>query len=92
MKAVLSRAARRVGQTVAGILPVAVLARLGMPALAAAVVLAVLVLGVTCWVINSDSRTDRVNRMMLACRGNARCLRAGTSAPSPSRRRRNYQR
>jgi len=32
-------------------------------------------------VISSDSRTDRVNRMMLACRGNARRLKAGTSAP-----------
>ena len=70
------------GRTAAGMLPVAVLVRLGMPALAALVFLAVLVLGVTCWVICDQDRSDRVNRMLLARRGDARCLNPRTSAPS----------
>ena len=88
MKTALARAARRAGRAVSGILPVAVLARLGLPALAAAVFLAVLVLGAACWVIGSDGQTDRVNRMLLACRGNAHCLKAATSAPRPPSRQR----
>jgi hypothetical protein len=73
----------------AGMLPAAVLIRLGMPALAAVVFLTVLILGMTCWIISSDERTSRVNRMMLARRGNARCLEMGASAPSlPTSRKR----
>ncbi len=63
-------------------LPVAVLVRLGMPALAALVFLAVLMLGVICWIISSPDRSERVARMLLARRGNARCLEAGVPAPS----------
>ena len=67
--------------------PAAIPIRLGMPTLAAAVFLAVLVLGVACWIISSDDRTGRVNRMMLARRGDARCLEAGAPAPpSPASR------
>lgn len=68
------------GQVAAGILPAALLARLGRPALAAVFLFAVLVLGVICWIISSQERSDRVARMMLALRGNARCLK-----PSPGR-------
>jgi hypothetical protein len=73
---------KHAGRTAAGMLPAAVLARVGMPALAALVFLAVLVLGVTCWIISDQDRSDRVNRMLLARRGDARCLKPGTSAPS----------
>jgi hypothetical protein len=66
------------GQVAAGTLPAALLLRLDMPALAAVLFLAVLVLGVVCWIIGSQERSDRVARMMLARQGNARCLR-----PSP---------
>ena len=76
MKNVLKHA----GKVVGGMLPAAVLVRIGMPALAAAVFLAVLVLGVICWIISSPERSDRVNRMLLARRGDARCLKPGTSA------------
>jgi hypothetical protein len=38
------------------------------------VVLAVLGLGVICWIIKSSDRCDRVNRMLLARRGEASCL------------------
>ena len=63
-------------------LPAVALVRLGIPALAAVVFLVVLVLAVICWVISSADRTDRVNRMMLARQGNARCLTPTSSAPS----------
>ena len=62
------------GRAAAGILPAAALAKLGIPALAALVFLGVLVLGVICWIISDQGRSDRVNRMLLARRGNARCL------------------
>jgi hypothetical protein len=80
------RGAARVGPSAArllaaaGLLPAALLARLGVPALAALVFLAVLVLGVACWIIDSGDRSDRVTRMILARRGDARCLAPGPSA------------
>ena len=70
------------GRLVAGLLPATLLLRLGMPALAALVLLAVLLLGVICWIIGSGDRSDRVYRMMLAGRGDARCLTPRVSAPS----------
>ena len=75
----------------AGILPAAALVRLSLPVLAALVLLAVLVLGVTCWVISSGERSDRVTRMILARRGDARSLvpePAAASLPAPRPRRR----
>jgi len=78
----MKNALRHAGQAVAGVLPAAILARLGVPALATVVFLIVLVLAVACWIINSDDRTGRVARMMLAKQGDARCL--GTGAPTPS--------
>lgn len=71
------------GQVVAGTLPAALLVRLGMPVLAALFSLAVLVLGVICWIIGSQERSDRVARMMLARRGNARCLKPSPGAATP---------
>lgn len=68
---------KHAGRAAAGMLPAAVLARLGVPALAAAVSLVVLVAGVTCWVLSSDDRSDRVNRILLARQGDARCLKPG---------------
>lgn len=76
MKNVLKHA----GQAAAGMLSAALLARLGEPALAALVFLAILVLGVACWIISNPERSDRVNRMLLASRGDARCLKSGSSA------------
>jgi hypothetical protein len=73
---------KHAGRAAAGMLPAALVVRLGMPALAALVLLAVLVIGVICWIINSDDRTGRVNRMMLARHGDARCLETDRSAPS----------
>lgn len=77
MKDVLKHASR----AAAGMLPAAFLARLGVPALAAVVFLAVAVLVVICWIISSDARTGRVARVMLARRGDARCLAPAPSAP-----------
>lgn len=65
----------------AGVLSTAVIAGLGLPALGALVFLAVLGLGVICWIISSDDRANRVTRIMLARRGNARCLKPGPARP-----------
>ena len=47
------------------------MAGLGLPALGS---LAVLVLGAACWVLGSEDRTARLSRVLLAWRGNTRCL------------------
>jgi len=66
-----------------------VLARLGMPALAAVVFLVVLALGAACWVIADGDRSDRVTRMIYARHGNARSLvPRSTAAPAGASRRR----
>jgi hypothetical protein len=63
----------------------AVLARLGFPAVAAAAGLAVLVLAAACWVLADRERSDRVSRILLARRGEARCLYPPDN-PSPEER------
>ena len=73
---------RHAGRTAAGVLPAALPAELGMPALGALVFLAIVVLAVICWVIASGDRTDRVSQMMLARRGEASFLVSGTAAAS----------
>ena len=73
---------RRTGRTAVGVLPAALLAELGMPALGAVVFLAIVVLAMICWVIASGDRTNRVSQMMLAHRGQADCLVPGTAVPS----------
>ena len=92
MKTVL----KHTGQVMAGLLPAALLVRLGTHGLAAMIIFAVLVVvlaglvvvlaflgrGMLRWIIDSSERSDRVNRMMLARQGDARCLKPGTSAPS----------
>jgi hypothetical protein len=81
-------AVRWAGRVTAGLLPAAALARLGVPALAAAVFLAVLALGAACWVIASGARSDRVTRMIYARHGNARSLPPGSpAAPARASRR-----
>jgi hypothetical protein len=73
----VKNALKHAGQAATGMLPAAFLARLGMPALAALVFLTILGLGVTCWIISSDERSARVSQIMLARRGDARCLDTG---------------
>lgn len=65
---------RRAAHVIAGAIPAAVLARLGMPALGAVLFLVVAGIAVGCWVIGSRDRTERVSRLLLACRGNVACL------------------
>jgi hypothetical protein len=73
---------------VASVSVVAVLAGLGFPAVAAAAGLVVLVLGVVCWVLSSNERSDRFARISLGIRGNAGCLYAAdgseNGAPPPA--------
>jgi hypothetical protein len=85
VKGALRTMLKHTARAAAGILPAAVLAGLGMPALGALVFLAVLVLGVICWIIGSGDRSERVTRMILARAGDPRCLPPPPSrAPSPS--------
>jgi hypothetical protein len=76
----------------AGAVPAVVLARLGLPVLGALVFLAVLAAGVTCWLLGSDDRADRVSRVLLAWKGNPGSLSVGTrttpalAAPPRTRR------
>ena len=79
MKTILKPAGRAAG----GTLSVAALTQLSMPELAAVGLLVVLVLGVICWIISSDDRSARVSRMMLARRGDAKCLETSASPPPP---------
>jgi hypothetical protein len=74
------RTVLRVG---AGVVPVAQLARLGLPALASVAFLAAAVLAAACWVIGSRDRCERAARLLLAARGNASALAPPPSAPSP---------
>jgi hypothetical protein len=73
---------KHAGRAMAAMLPAGLLAQLGMPTLAALVFLTVIVLGVTCWIINSADRSDRVIRMLFARRGDTRCPVQGSFAAS----------
>jgi hypothetical protein len=72
-------ALKHAGRMTAGVLSAGLLARLGLPALAALVVLGVLLLVVICWIIGNADRSDRMALMMLALQGKASCL-----APRPT--------
>jgi hypothetical protein len=83
---------RRAGKVVVGVVPVAQLARLGLPAFIALVAFAVMVLAVICWIIRSHDRCERVSRILLALRGNSAALTSGsgtatTPVPGPHVRR-----
>lgn len=74
---------RRTGKVAAWAAP-GLIAGIGLPALGALVLLAILAAGVTCWVLGSKDRTDRFSRVLLAWRGNSSCLTPGISLlPSP---------
>jgi hypothetical protein len=75
---------RHAGKVAAGALPAVLVAGLGLPALGGLVFLAVLVLGAACWVLGNEDRTARLSRVLLAWRGNARCLPPGGAAPTAS--------
>jgi hypothetical protein len=83
MKSTLKHA----GPAAGGTFSLAALTQLSMPALAAVGMLAVLVLGVICWIISSDERSARVSRMMLARRGDAKCLEVNVSPLAPPKAR-----
>lgn len=70
----MTAVATGVGRAVGAIVSAMAVARMGMPALGALLILAALAVGVTCWVIMSQERTERVSRLLLASRGDARCL------------------
>jgi hypothetical protein len=74
---------RQAGKAAAGLVPASLVAGLGVPALAALVFLATLMLAVGCCIISSDDRTDRVSRILDARRGNIRSPDPDASAISP---------
>lgn len=95
MTDLLKTTLKHTARTAAGLLPAALLIKLGMPALGALFLLAVLTLGLIRWIISDKDRSDRVARMILAWHGNARCLApAPPTSPSanPRRRRKNAPR
>jgi hypothetical protein len=77
------------GKIATGALSVTAISRLGPPALAAIVFLAVLVLGVVCWVISDDARVNRITRILAAMHGNILPPEPGVPPvllPGPQRR------
>lgn len=95
----MRNALKHAGRAVATMLPAALIAGLGTHGLAAMIIFAglVVVLGVVAvvlaficrgmlrWIIDSSERSDRMNRMILAKRGDSSCLKPDAST-SPSSR------
>ena len=65
----MTTALRHAGKVVALMVPVSQLARLGLPALIMLGSLVALVLAISCWIIASNDRSNRMARLMLAARG-----------------------
>ena len=81
---------RAVLRAAAGMVPVAQLARLGLPALIAVMALAVLVLVAGCWILADDARAARAAIVMQAWRGRLPAAadgRPAVQARRPKRRR-----
>lgn len=76
----MKNALKRASRVAAGLLPAALAARVSWAATISAVSLAVLGLGVFCWIIASADRSARLTCMILARRADARCLEPDTSA------------
>jgi hypothetical protein len=88
VKGGLTNMLKHVARAAAAGLPAALLAGLGIPALGALVFLTVLVLGVICWIIDDEDRSERVTRMLLARTGDPRRLTTAPASRSrPDRRR-----
>lgn len=56
--------------------------RLGLPTLAGLLVFAVLVLTAMCWILGSDARSDRVARVLRACRSGTASTPDSVSSPA----------
>lgn len=65
----MTTALRHAGKVAALMVPVSQLARLGLPALIMLGSLVALVLAISCWIIASNDRSNRMARLMLAARG-----------------------
>lgn len=76
-------AIRRVVGAVGGTALVTLLAGFGMPGLSALVFLVTSALAMTCWILASPDRSDRICRMLLAGRGDPRCLTSGPGILPP---------
>jgi hypothetical protein len=76
-------AIRRVVGAAGGTALVTLLAGFGMPGLSALVFLVTSALAMTCWILASPDRSDRICRMLLAGRGDPRCLTSGPGILPP---------
>ena len=74
---------RRVFHGAVSLSAVAALTKLGIPAVVSVAGLAVLMLAAACWVLGSGDRSDRLARIILGIRGNARCLDRTDADTSP---------
>jgi hypothetical protein len=75
------RALRRIAGTFGGTALITLLVGSGMPGISALVFLVTSVLATTCWILGSPDRSERICRMLLAGRGDPRCLSTGSSTP-----------
>jgi hypothetical protein len=64
---------RQAGRTV-GLVIAWIAARVNTPLLVVVVVAVVIVVGLVCWVLSDGERSDRVAQIIVAWRGDARCL------------------
>lgn len=78
----VNSARKHAGRAAAAVLPAVLVARLGVPVLAALVFMAILVIAAACWTINSKDRSDNVSRIIFARKGDPRCLDPDPAAPT----------
>ncbi len=78
----MSGVVKHVASPVVSGFAVAAIAGLGYPAVALAGGLVVLALIAICWVVGSRDRTDRVTRIILGIRGDARSLYPPADPPA----------
>jgi hypothetical protein len=79
----MSSALRRAARVLTPITAAGVTAALGYPAIATAAGLIVFTLTAACWIINSNERTERLTRIILAHQGNPACLATSRQPYNP---------
>jgi hypothetical protein len=78
----MRRAWRALVKVTAAVVGPAMLARLGLPAVGAALVVVLVAAGVLCWVLASQDRSDHAAQLIDAARGQAKVLALLPAAPA----------
>ena len=79
----MTTALKRAAQTLVPLAAAGITWTIGYPAIAVAAICFILALAAACWVINSNERSERLARIILARQGNPKCLQA---SPQPEQR------